>query len=295
MPSLPKLHCIFIALYVACAATAGSAEDEDQASSESQARKQRQEVMRVVMSKVRVFEKLNDKEVELDRGDQAITHYSDSTRDYEDGTLWAFTRNGRPLALTTCYTRDVNTGRWIHATTSLSTNPLRCTQNDAVIWTPRTAGITFAPLPDAPDAPDAATGATRLSQQIRQVARRFEAWQFWDPDNQRYELRRQARPAIEYTDKSTGVAAGAVFLFTHGVNPELVLLIEAVGQEKPTWRYAFAKIGAAEFHATLDGREVYESDRAPGVVGRWTDPYFMFFSRSHVTAKEILNTIKSLQ
>lgn len=262
---------------------------QDNAAEENGEKKEHEqcmEVMKTVMSRVRVFEKLNGEEVELKRSDRAITHYSDNTRDYEDGTLWAFTRDGRPLALTTCYTTNINSGKWIHATTSLSSNPLRCTQDVVDIWSPEQSGVTFRPLPDVPEV---SANDDRLRRQARQLAQRFQAWQFWDPNNQRYELRLQARPVIEYSDPSSDVAAGATFLFTHGVNPELVLLVEAVNGKEPGWQYAFAKIGSAEFHATLDDREVYSSNRAPGVIGRPTDPYFMFFSRSHVTFQDILD------
>lgn len=275
-----------LTLLLVCCPNASAQDNAAEDNSEKKEREQRMEVMKAVMRKVRVFEKLNGEEVELKRSDRAVTHYSDNTRDYEDGTLWAFTRDGRPLALTTCYTTNINSGKWIHATTSLSANPLRCTQDHVDIWSPEKSGVTFQPLPDAPDV---SGNDARLRGQARQLAQRFQAWQFWDPDNQRYELRLQARPVIEYTDPSSNVAAGAAFLFTHGVNPELVLLVEAVKEKEPGWQYAFAKIGSAEFHATLDDREVYSSDRAPGVIGRPTDPYCMFFSRSHVTFQDILD------
>jgi hypothetical protein len=63
--------------------------------------------------------------VELKRGEKPVTHFNDNVRQYEDGTLWAFTRNSRPVGLMTCYTNDSRTRRWWHAVASLSTNPLR--------------------------------------------------------------------------------------------------------------------------------------------------------------------------
>ena len=270
----PICVCFLLLITIACLPL--TAQEVQEANDQAEQRKARMETMKQIMSKVQVFVLLEEGEEELKRSDQAVTHYRDDTRDYEDGTLWAFTRNGRPLVLTTCYTRDVNRNVWTHATTSLTDRPMRCTQNGLPIWTPLTAGVRFKPLPDGPDI---ATKATSRQQQIRQLARRFKAWQFWNPDNQRSDLRRQPRPIMEYADPSADIVAGAAFLFTHGINPELVLLIEAAGEPEPKWRYSFAKIGSAEFHATLDDAEVYQSDRAPGVVGRLFDPYFMFFSR----------------
>jgi hypothetical protein len=134
--------------------------------------------------------------------------------------------------------------------------------------------VEYRSLPDARP-PDSTSTRRRL--QLRQVARRFKAHQFWKPDNQRFELRLSPRPVMVYSDESAGVLDGGVFLFTYGVSPALVLVVEAVGGEKTaSWRYAIAKNGSAEFHVSLDDEEVYQSPRALGVVGRSVDPYFLF-------------------
>lgn len=98
---------------------------------------------------------------------------------------------------------------------------------------------------------------------MRQLATRFTAHQFWDPDNQRSELRLLPHPAHRYQDPAAGLLDGALFLFCHSTNAELILLIEATkqGHAAPAWRYALARLGHAEFHALLDGREVWQAGR----------------------------------
>ena len=244
--------------------------------SKKAARDRRMATMSKLIGEIRMFENVDGEDVELNRVAQPVTRYHDTARLHEDGTLWAFTRNTRPVALITCNTIDSSTRRWWHTVTSLSTNPLRCEKTGRVVWTPQGPGVIYH---DLPNAPPPASSSTQRRLQLRQVARRFTAHQFWNPDNQRFELRLAARPVMVYSEESAGVLDGGLFLFSYGVNPSLVLIVEAVLEEKaPAWRYAFAKNGSAEFHASLDDKEVYHSPRAPGVVGRPDDPYFLFSS-----------------
>jgi hypothetical protein len=48
--------------------------------------------------------------------------------------------------------------------------------------------------------------------------------------------------------------------------------------DKARWHYSFARLGSAELHVELDGREVWKQERTPGVVGRPTDPYWLFMT-----------------
>jgi hypothetical protein len=141
-------------------------------------------------------------------------------------------------------------------------------------------GVKFRSFTNSPEV--ATTERARLLQ-MRSLARRFTAHQFWDPNNQRFELRLLARPVHQYRDPESGLLDGAIFIFTHGTNPELLLLIEALqSRSSASWQYALVRIGSAEFHAELDGQEVWQEPRAPGVIGRPTDPYCMFRSRPPV-------------
>jgi len=254
--------------------TPASAQDENQ--SKASEREQRMSIMSALVGEIRMFETVDGRDVELHRSEEPISHFSDNVRQFEDGTLWIYSRKSRPVALIKVTTNQSSSGRWWHCVTSLSTNRLRAEKSGRSLWTPDKPGVVFRPLLDA--LPEAST-ATPYLLRMRSITRRFKAHQFWNPGNQRFDLRLLPRPVWEYSDESTGVLAGGVFVFTHGVTPALVLILEAVDDEKAgPWRYGIAKLGSAEFHASLDDKEIYQSPRAAGVTGRPMDPYFLFSS-----------------
>ncbi|MDA1049216.1 MAG: hypothetical protein O3C40_01880 [Planctomycetota bacterium] len=266
-----SVYCFAFAIIAALNVPVAAQEDDESKAAE---RQRHLAIMSKLIDEIRMFESVDGEDVELTHGEQPVTHFDDNVRRHVDATLWAFTRNGRPVALITCATRDASTRRWSHAVASLSTNLLRAEQSGRSVWRPQQPGVEYRPLPDARP-PDSTSSRRRL--QLRELARRFNAHEFWNPDNQRFELRLSPRPVLVHSDESAGVLDGGVFLFAHGVNPEVAVMIEAVGgEEAPSWRYAIAKLGSAEFHVALDGEEVYQSPRAPGVVGRPVDPYFLF-------------------
>jgi hypothetical protein len=88
-----------------------------------------------------------------------------------------------------------------------------------------------------------------------------------------------AQPIHRYRDPLAGLLDGAMFIFAHGTNPEIVLLIEAAGQDAAAaaWQYGVARLGSAELHVSLDSREVWTQERTPGVIGLPTDSYWLFF------------------
>jgi hypothetical protein len=282
-----KMHDLFAIAIAVClvSVTAGrvlgqaptSQEPAKSDGDEEKEREQRMRLMRAMMDGVTLYRLTNAREVEVKLVTEPLTHFSDAARRYQDGTLWAFGRQGRPAALVTCFTNDASTAVWWHAITSLSTDRLRAERQGQVVWTPEEPGVQFRSLPDAPE--PAASERGRLLQ-MRNLARRFTAHQFWDPNNQRSELRLLVRPVHQYRDPESRLLDGAIFIFTHGINPEMLLVLEAVKSDSSAkWQYALVKIGSAEFHAALDGEEVWEEPRAPGVIGRPTDPYCMFRSR----------------
>jgi hypothetical protein len=85
---------------------------------------------------------------------------------------------------------------------------------------------------------------------------------------------------LRYRDPAKKIHDGTVFVLAHGTNPEVILLIEAIGQklEDSRWHYSLARLGSAELHVALDGAEIWEQGRTPGVIGQPSDPYWLFFS-----------------
>lgn len=206
--------------------------------------------------------------------------YGDSARNNADGTLWAWGQAGRPLAVMETYRNTAEGGPRASALTLTSTDKIVLkAQYFAQQWQPAKTQIAPALLPDAA-APDDRE-VVRL-RQLKEQSRRFTAHEFWDPDNSRFELRLLVQPVHRYRDEKAKLWDGAIFVLAHGTNPEVLVLIEALGesQEKSRWHYSLARLGSAELHVEIDGREVWKQDRAPNIVGRPSDPYWLFLTRA---------------
>jgi hypothetical protein len=145
--------------------------------------------------------------------------------------VWA--HNGRPEALASIY--PYNGYLW-HEFVSLSrTSKLVAREKDRVVWSPKVAGVEFKDMPEAPV--PAETPAARL-RQMKSIAERFQAtmtgWK--EDDSDRQELRLLPRPVYRYDLKdarepSPTLRDGALFAFVTGTDPEVVLMLEAVGPE----------------------------------------------------------------
>ena len=218
----------------------------------------------------------------VQRIDKPLLVYGDSARSNADGTLWAWGAEGRPLVVLETYRNTNAGGPRASAITLTSTEKVVLkTLLFAQEWQPARIQITPQPFADA-DMPDEGE-AVRL-RQLKALARRFTAHEFWDPDNSRFELRLLVQPVHRYRDERAKLWDGAMFVLAHGTNPEVLVLIEALGDslDKARWHYSFARLGSAELHVELDDREVWKQERTPGVVGRPTDPYWLFMTRVEI-------------
>lgn len=211
--------------------------------------------------------------------------YGDSARANKDGTLWAFGASGRPLAILELYQGNEISTQWTHAVTLTGAEKLTMKTPVTAVWKPESIQISPVAFADA-EAPRERE-PRRLSQ-LKDLARRFTAHEFWDPENSRFEMRLLAQPVLRYADAEAGIQDGAVFVIAHGTNPEVIVLIEALGKtlETSRWHYSFARLGSAELHVELDGKEVWKQGRTPGVVGRPTDPYWLFITPREASAAD---------
>ena len=176
-------------------------------------------------------------------------------------------RKGRPLAILELYQgNEINT-QWTHAVTLTGSATVTMKTPVAEVWKP--ASIQIEPVAFAEADPPHGREQRRLSQ-LKELARGFTAHEFWDPENSRFEMRLLAQPVHRYSDVEAGIHDGAVFVLAHGTNPEVIVLIEALGEtlEKARWHYSLARLGSAELHVELDGKEVWKRGRTPGVRGQ---------------------------
>ena len=198
-----------------------------------------------------------------------IYRFNDPARKFSDGTVWAFGKIGRPAALVTLSLEKKSSGevQWVHEFTSLASGPVGASNPDhlgAWRWEPSEPGLAMTPIPKAP--PPDKDGGSRL-RQLRELARRFAAYELWDPNlnarAQRYELRLLPRPVHRYSEPAHGLIDGAIFLIAYGQDPEIALVIEArrVGDAAPAWSYGMGRIAVARLLVRLDGLEVADWPR----------------------------------
>ena len=175
-------------------------------------------------------------------------------------------QKGRPLAMASIYPWN---GKMVHEFDSLSREAkLVARDKDRVIWSPQTAGVEFRDVPAAPR--PAKTHAERL-RQMKAIAERFKAtmtgWQGDDTD--REELRLLPRPLYRYDLKNAkepdpNLLDGALFAYVLGTDPEVVLVLEAIGTEKNSaWQYAFVRATSGGLEVKLGDKVIWSAEKAP--------------------------------
>jgi hypothetical protein len=190
---------------------------------------------------------------------QAVLRWRNVVRGQEgEAIMVVWPHNGRPVAMASIFPWQ---GEMSHEFDSLSReNKVIARDKGQVIWSPQTAGVEFKDVPAAPR--PAKTHAERL-RQMKAIAERFKAtmtgWQGDDKDQE--ELRLLPRPLYLYDLKDAkepdpNLLDGALFAYVLGTDPEVVLVLEAVGTaEKSAWQYAFARATSGGLEVKL-GREV---------------------------------------
>jgi hypothetical protein len=178
--------------------------------------------------------------------------------------VWPY--NGRPVAMASIYPWQ---GAMSHEFDSLSReNKVIARDKERVIWSPETAGVEFKDVPAAPK--PAKTHAERL-RQMKAIAERFKAtmtgWQGDDKDQE--ELRLLPRPLYRYDLKGVkepdpNLLDGALFAYVQGTDPEVVLVLEAIGMAKESaWQYAFVRATSGGLEVKLGRQVVWTARKAP--------------------------------
>lgn len=228
------------------------------------------------MSEVTVTSSAKGRDPVIEMLPNPLLTYGDAARNNEAGTLWAWGKSGRPVAFLELYRNVGKDQPWVHALTLTSPELVQLKGPLDKKWTPQSSHFALKDIPDSPEVGD--KPAIRL-RQMKEISRRFEAHEFWDPNNSRFELRLLVQPVHRYQDESIMLTDGAVFVLAHGTNPEVLIQIEAHADQQPSrWRYGFARLGSAEMHVSFDGIEVWTVPRTPGIVGQPVDPYWLFWT-----------------
>lgn len=209
---------------------------------------------------------------------EPLHRWTDPTRAFSAGSLWAWKVSGRPVAVVGIELY----AHWSLEFVSLSTGLVKA-EDGSIRWAPTKAGVTFNAIPDAP-AP-AATEAGRL-RQMRDLAPRFSGREYWD--KKYYPLRLLPHPIDRYSDPASGVVDGALFIYANGTNPEILLMIEArrTGDGPPQWSFAAAPLSHAEVILKVGARDVWKSpSKDTGQPIRPSDPYYDLLTPRRVPAR----------
>jgi hypothetical protein len=183
-----------------------------------------------------------------------LFRYTDPARGYVAASVWRLGEFGRPKAI---IATELNPAAYkrpsiCYEYASLTDEPF-IAKWQRTEWSPKGTLYRFKSIPNAPT-PEA-TPALRLIQ-LRALARRFTADEV--VDGQKYELRLLPQPVDRYVPSREARADGAIFFFTFGTNPEVVLLIESDGSE---WTYGVGRLtGAQEVSLKLEDSIVWHGE-----------------------------------
>jgi hypothetical protein len=184
----------------------------------------------------------------------------------DDGMLFLWTEGtkGRPLATAQFFLTEDD---WHHEFQSLSQSGFEArfggSDGAGWSWQPSAAGInpTRAEGIDPP-----AESPTQRLRQMKGIAERFSA--AVDQDD-RFESPEQLRllvtPIYRYSAADQGILDGALFAFTQGTNPEVLLLIEAEATDPGarSWCYGFARMSCFNLRVHQAKQLVWKADREP--------------------------------
>src|SRR5262245_516653 len=197
--------------------------------------------------------------------DKSLFHWGNPARNGEDGAIFVWTLDGRPEVIGSVFTyRFKDTIRRKHEYHSLAAGPLTAEYRGERVWAPHAAGVAFQSVPDAPE--PGATPRARLTQ-MKLLARDFSA-RMEDQNGQKSDLRLISQPLIRYEPKRKEILDGALFSFSLGTDPEVILLLEArSGKDHPLWQFAFARFHYISLTAAYKGKDVWHVEPLPDITG----------------------------
>jgi hypothetical protein len=198
---------------------------------------------------------------------EPLMRFTDPTRDFYDGALWAWVESGRPHALISVERYE---GSWSYELIALRAESISL-KTPLGQWKPKDLTFVEQTFPDLVPT----EGSNGLRQQARQVSREFDMAQYVGSNGARSQLRLFPRPIYEYADPKAGLLHGAMFVYANGTNPEVLLLAEArATKQGKSWIYGCTPLSTAPLEAKLGEKVVWESPQLESADFR--RPYVAF-------------------
>jgi hypothetical protein len=227
---------------------------------------QSEQRLELIRRRVEELTAVGPKKEKIEFSKQPMLRYNDAARSIADAALWSLGPTGRPRAVLVL---EAYTANFMQYELTAIADPPQSVRARGFTWSPRQTPFTWTQIPDF-DPPRATSSLRR--RQIKQVSQQFSGSEQWR--GQTIQLNLQARPILEYEDKELGVLDGAVFVWAHGTNVEILMFIEARRGEAGAgnWVAGFARLASASLEVNYKGNEFWSSAEAP--TASPTSPYF---------------------
>jgi hypothetical protein len=212
----------------------------------------------IFLQAAKSYELTGEQKAPLKLQSKPLLNWSNPERNTGAGAIFLWTHEGQPAAVMCVYPRTETT--LDHEFQSLSATTLQATMNERAVWKPEEPGIEYKSFSEV--RPPGKVRPLRLTQ-MRGLARTFSA-RIVIPGENPKPLRLLSTPIYRYPDTETERAAvdGAVFAFVQGTDPEVLLMLETVRDERGAlqWRYALARMSIVPLEAVHNDQTVWQCD-----------------------------------
>jgi hypothetical protein len=187
-----------------------------------------------------------------------LIHYSDQVRNLPESTLWVWQQEGLPVLF--CKVEQIRDARasWQYCCVPATAEKIDVEWQRQFRWRSRETLFQWVPVADAPEPSDKAL--TRLTQ-MKAIVRGFGGETEQTPVKSRQKMRLLASPLHRFAAPEQNVIDGAVFgLTSNGTNPDVLLVVEALGKEeaKARWRYGVVGMTGDAVEVVLKDKIVWK-------------------------------------
>jgi hypothetical protein len=241
-------------LSVALSGQAADSTEKEDAVEDKAAAAERLDFMKKSTAVYRVTRETGKKD-ELKLQPEPALRWNNPVSSVPDGTLFLWVgADGRPELAAQVFIAAGTKDLWLHEFQSLSVDTFDVVRDGRSQWHPRKPGVELKSLSDAP--PPAESPAGRMTQ-MRTIARDFEASDDFEGKS-RWELRLISKQLVRYGKEGSDILDGALFVFGHGTDPEVFLMLEARRIDgEYRWQYALAPMTAYALKVSRRGETVW--------------------------------------
>jgi hypothetical protein len=209
---------------------------------------------------------------ELKLVEEPVLRWTNPVSNVPDGGLFLWVGpDGRPEFAAQVFIAAGSKDLWLHEFQSLSTGKFSAEREGKAVWHPESRGIEIKNIEDAPTPAESAV--QRLTQ-MRTMAQNFQAADDFEGKS-RWELRLMSKALQRYGKPNSEILDGALFVFAHGTDPEVFLILEArLADGKYRWQYALAPMTAYAVKVSSGGREVWDAPHRKGPF-QPKDPFYI--------------------